>query len=271
MISAMDRAFVAALCGAWAGLQIDPEQAYFFESRLAPLARREGYDSAEAFVDALRGGGDERLGWAAVEAMAVCDTAFFRDRPVFDTLAGTVLPGLARERGAAPVRIWSVGCASGQEIYSLTMLLDESPTLAARVELFASDLSERSLEKARSGHYSQFEVQQGLPARTLVRCFDKRGDGFCLSPRIRQMVRWRRVNLMEDLTPLGVFDLVLCRNVLTQLTPPARVQAAASLRSALAPGGRLVLGVDEPPGGDFAPVAAEIGLYAAAPALRTAA
>jgi len=272
MIARIDRAFVSALCLAWAGLKVDPDKAYLIESRLAPLARRQGYESPEAFVEAVRNSSDERLGWAAVEAMAISETEFFRDRAMFERLVGDVLPAIACARGSAPVRIWSTACGTGQEIYSLAMLLAETPTLAARVELFASDLSERSLEKAQAGLYSQFEVQRGLPARTLVRYFEKKGESFVLSPRLRQTVRWRRVNLMEDLSRFGQFDLLLCRNVLSQMGPEAHARVLGSLRGALAPGGRLVLGPKDTGGDIFAPIASEIGMFGAVDeAVRTAA
>jgi len=272
MIAQIDRAFLSALCMAWAGLRVDPDKAYLIESRLAPLARREGYDSPDAFIEALRNSCDERLGWAAVEAMAIPETEFFHGRAVFDRLVGEVLPAMACARGSEPVRIWSTACGTGQEIYSLAMLLAETPTLAARVELFASDLSERSLERAQAGLYSQFEVQRGLPARTLVRYFEKRGESFVLSPRIRQMVRWRRVNLMEDLSRFGQFDLLLCRNMLSQMAPGAHGRVLGSLREALAPGGRLILGLKDAGGDDFAPIAREIGMFGMADeAVRAAA
>jgi len=262
MIDPMDRAFISALCLARAGLRIDPDRSYLIEGRLASVARREGFASPVDLIQALRASGDERLGWAAVEAMAMPETQFFRDRAVFDHLANEVLPALAKAREGEPVRIWSVACGTGQEIYSLAMMLAETPGLADRAELFGSDLSERSLEKAQAGLYSQFEVQRGLPARGLVRHFEKRGEGYALSPRIRQMARWRRVNLLDDLSRFGQFDLLLCRNVLGAMAPEAQVRVRAALGRALAPGGRLVLGLKD--GGELlTSIAPEIGLYAA--------
>ncbi|MDZ4372758.1 MAG: protein-glutamate O-methyltransferase CheR [Phenylobacterium sp.] len=263
MIPAADCAFLAALCGSRAGLRLDSDKAYLIESRLGPVARREGYATPEVLIDVLRQGGDERLSWAAVEAMALPEGEFFRDRDVFQRLVDEVIPGLIRQRAGRPVRIWSAACGTGQEIYSLAMLLADRPELAKSCELYASDLSERSLEKAQSGLYSQFEVQRGLPSRLLVRHFEKRGESFALSPRIRQMIRWRRVNLMDDLSRLGPFDLVLCRNMLSQLAPPALGPVRAHLRTTLAPGGRLLLGMKEEGQGDLEPVASEMGLYAA--------
>lgn len=250
MIPAGDLAFVAALCLEKAGLNVNAEQAYLIESRLGPVARREGYDSPEAFIGALRTRADERQAWSAVEAMALPEPDFFRDRSVFEHLVAEVLPELATLRGGEPVRVWHTACGTGQEVYSLAMLLADAAGAQAQAELFASDLSERSLEKAQAGLYSQFEVQRGLPARMLVRHFEKSGDSFVLSPRIRQMVRWRRVNLMDDLGRGGQFDLVLCRNLLGQLAPAAHARVLDQLTGALAPGGRLVLGArDQAPGG----------------------
>ncbi|WP_293677867.1 protein-glutamate O-methyltransferase CheR [uncultured Phenylobacterium sp.] len=251
MIPPADLAFVCALCLARAGLQIDIDKSYLIESRLWPAARREGFDSPESFIEAVRARGDMRMGWGLVEAMSLPESEFFRDREVLLTLIEEVLPRLARARGNEPVRVWSAACGTGQEVYSLAMLLAEAPNLSGRVALFGSDLSERCLEKAQAGIYSQFEVQRGLPARLLVRHFETFGEGFVLSPRIRQLVRWRRVNLMDDLGRDGRFDLVLCRGALGQLAPEARGRVLNSLSGALAPGGRLVLGLKDDPGDAF--------------------
>lgn len=261
MISLEDRELVAAVCASRAGLRVDPDKAYLIESRLAPVARREGFGSLAQYIETVRLRGEERLVWAMVEAMAPPETAFFRDPAVFDALIGEVLPQLARAT-QGPVRVWSAACGAGQEVYSLAMLLAEQPALAGRVELFASDLSERSLEKAQAGLYSQFEVQRGLPARRLVRHFEREGDFFALSPRIRQMVRWRRINLLDDLARLGRFELILCRNVLQSLTGEARERVLEGLTAALAPGGRLVLGLADAAEAWLDPVAAQTGVYA---------
>lgn len=262
MIGPIDCAYLSAQCLARAGLRLDPDKAYLIESRLTPVARREGYVSLDAFVQAIRDG-DDRLAWAAIEAMALPETEFFRDRAVFHHLIEAVLPALVQVRGGNPVRVWSAACGTGQEIYSLAMLIADAPGLAGKVELYASDLSERSLEKALAGIYSQFEVQRGLPARFLIRHFENRGEAFQLSPRIRQMVRWRRANLMDDLSAFGEFDLVLCRNLLGQLAPEALGRVRAQLTKATAPQGRLVLGLKDPTG-DLAPVTPETGVFARA-------
>jgi chemotaxis protein methyltransferase CheR len=240
-----DQAFVADLCAERAGLKVDPDKSYLIESRLAPVARREGFGSLADLLAALRERPEERLAAAAVEAMACGETAFFRDRDVFERLWRELVPELARRCGDRRLRIWSAGCATGQEIYSLAILQAESPSPTGPVELYASDLSERRLERARSGLYSSFEVQRGLTARQLVRHFENRDDGFQLARPLRQAVRWRSVNLLDDLSPLGGFDVVLCRNVLGHLTPAARTRVLARLSAVLAPGGVLMLGRGE--------------------------
>lgn len=243
-MSPEDRAFLADLAAARAGLRVDADRPYLIESRLAPLARRETFASVDELVQALRDAADERLVQASVEALAPCETRFFRDRAVFERLWREVVPELARRR-EGPVRIWSAGCATGQEVYSIAMLQAEQPAPTGRVELFASDLSERLLERARSGLYSSFEVQQGLTARQLVRHFENREDKFQLLRPLRQEIRWRCVNLLDDLSPLGGFDVVLCRHVLGSLTEGARQRVLESLAGVVSPDGVLVLGEGE--------------------------
>ncbi|HEY8615742.1 protein-glutamate O-methyltransferase CheR [Phenylobacterium sp.] len=237
-----ERAFVAWLCAERAGLLVDPDKEYLIESRLAPVARREGFGSAAELLQALRDREEERLVSAVVEALAQRDASFFREPEVFALLRDQVLPRLARRREGEAIRVWSAACGPGQEVYSLAMMLADAPLAGARVELFASNLSERQLEKARSGVYTQFEVQRGLPARMLVRHFERRDEAFELSPRLRQMVRWRRVNLLDDLSRLGRFDVVLCRQVLPAMTEAGRARALAGLTAAVDGGGVLVLG-----------------------------
>lgn len=267
-----ERALVARLCADRAGLAVDPEKDYLIESRLGPVARREGFGSVAELLQAVRDREEERLVWAVVEAMTLPETAFFRDPAVFALLRDQVLPKLARRREGEPIRIWSAACGSGQEIYSLAMMLADAPVAGARVELFASDLSERMLEKAQSGLYTQFEVQRGLSARLLVRHFEKHEEAFVLSPRIRQMVCWRRVNLMDDLARLGQFDVVLCRHVLPSLTEPARARVLSGLAAAVREGGCLVLGAEETADlTGFSPMAGLPGVYAASADARAAA
>jgi len=271
-----DCALVAELCAARAGLNVDPEKTYLLESRLAPVARREGFGSIVDLVESLRARREERLVWAVVEAMAAGETSFFRDRLAFKQFSDEVLPVMARRREGRPIRIWSAGCGSGQEVYSLAINVAEKrgALSGAKVELFASDISERALEKAQSGLYTQFEVQRGLPIRQLVDHFEKVDEMWAISPNIRQMVRWRRVNLVADFSATGQFDVIFCRHVLSALVEPMRVKVLENLAGALAPDGFLFLSEGEIPDNGAKPlyaVAGRAGLYVRNPAARAAA
>ena len=227
------------------GLSLRGDKAYFAESRLAGVARREGLASVALLLDRLREGGDEKLARAAAEALAVTDTAFFRDNAAFERLSREVLPALAGDGAERVVRVWSAGCSTGQEPYSLAMLAEEASP-PPRLEIVATDISERVLEKAHSGLYTQFEVQRGLPIRLLLKHFEKAGEMWAISPRLRAMVRWRRLNLIEDRRSLRQFDLLLCRNVLSHLEPQVRKRVLVQLLACLSSAGYLVLGADEP-------------------------
>jgi chemotaxis protein methyltransferase CheR len=273
-----DLDLIVGLCRRRAGLKIDPEKTYLIESRLSPLARREGFGSIPDMIMALRDKREDKLAWSIVEAMALNETAFYRDREVFAFLTGEAIPLLAQRRGAggAPLRIWSAGCATGQELYSLAMQIDagRGDLEGVQIELYGSDLSERCLEKAQSGLYTQFEVQRGLPIRQLVDYFERHDEMWMMSPRIRQMVRWRRVNLLADLAPLGRFDIILCRNVVSQMDEPSRVRVLEALAPRLASDGLLVLGAAETAsagGAPYLPLAGRSGLYTRNPAFRVAA
>ncbi|MGH6963846.1 MAG: CheR family methyltransferase [Phenylobacterium sp.] len=251
---------MALLCAERAGLRVDPEKEYMLENRLGPVARREGFGSISDMLQAVRDRDDQRLAWAVVEAMSPAESAFFRDPPSVELAVAQALTDLARRRDGATLRIWVAACGAGQEVYSAAMLLDEQAPVGVTIDLCASDLSDRRLEKARSGVYSQFEVQRGLPAQRLVRHFEKRDDSFVVAQRLRQMVRWRRVNLLEDLSPLGPFDLVFCRNVVGGMLDVARARVLDNLKKVLTPDGYLVLGIADP-AGDLDILPGQPGIY----------
>jgi chemotaxis protein methyltransferase CheR len=234
---------LAALARARAGLQVDLGRVYLVESRLGPLARREGFDSIEAMLAVLREKREDRLIWAVVEALTFNETSFFRDRTVFAHLRDGLLPTLSRRRRDQPIRIWSAACSTGQEVYSMAMAAAEANDLepGTRFEFFGSDLSERCLEKAQSGLYTQFEVQRGLPIRLLVKHFSNQDETWEISPRIRQAVRWKRINLLSDLSALGQFDMILLRHTLDDLDPALHGRILDNLAARLNPDGVLVL------------------------------
>lgn len=228
------------------GVVIDAAKTYLVETRLGPLARREGFPSHDELLAALRAKRDDRLIWAVTEAMTSSETTFFRDRETFAHFRDAILPKFSGRR-STPVRIWSAACAHGQEPYSLAMMLaDEAGTLdGAQIELFGSDLSEACLEKARSGLYTQFEVQRGLPIRALLRHFEKLGEAWRIKSQLMQKIRWRRINLLADLKPLGKFEVIFCRYVVGSFDPTTRKRVLEQLKSLLTDDGYLVLGRNE--------------------------
>lgn len=271
-----DISLVVTLCRARAGLKVSAEKTYLIESRLAPVARRENYASISDLLAAVRAKREEPLIWGVVEAMTQGESGFFRDRTPFETFRKDLYPTLSRARGGEPVKVWSAACAGGQEVYSLAMLVEmmraEDP--GVRVELAASDISATALEKAQSGLYSQFEVQRGLPIRLLIKHFEKTDDLWRLSPEIRRMVRWRRINLIAGLAGVGRFDVVFCRNVLCGLDAPYQKKVLEDLTLVLPDDGYLVLGAKETAdaaGEAFSPVLGRPGLYRRNPAFRAAA
>ena len=271
-----DLDLLATLCRSRAGLRVDPRKTYLIDSRLGPLVRREGFNSPDALMTTLRQTREERLIWAVVEAMSLSETAFFRDRTPFQFFRDQMLPALVRLRGSQTVRIWSAGCSTGQEAYSLAMAADDSEHISAatQIDFYGSDLSERYLEKAQTGIYTAFEVQRGLPIRSLVKHFEKVEDNWRLLPRLRQKIRWRRVNLIGDLTPLGRFDVIFCRYVLSGMEEPYRKRVLENLAAVLPRDGFLILGNGESAEGiteAFVPIGGRPGLYARNPAFKVAA
>ncbi len=241
-MSPPDLDFLCALVRARSGLVLTGERGFFVETRLAPLARREGMPSVSEVIDHIMQDPSGPLARAAVEAMTVQETSFFRDRLAFKGLAAVTLPELAAAKPSG-LRVWSAGCGQGQEAYSLAMLVAEGSL--PPVEILATDLSTPALEKAQSGVYTHFEVQRGLPIRRLLRHFDELEDAWRTSAALRQSVRWMRLNLIDPFKVEVGYDLILCRNVVANFAPDARSKTLERLDQALAPGGRLMLGAEE--------------------------
>jgi len=275
-VTAEEIAQVVSLCRARAGLKAAPDKTYLIESRLAPVARREAYESISDLLAAVRARRDDPLVWSVVEAMAAGESAFFRDRAPFREFRDEIVPQLKRARGGAPIRVWSAACGAGQEVYSLAMLVGEmqqvDPDL--RVDLAASDLSRLALERAQSGLFNQFEVQRGLPIRLLAQHFEKEGEQWRLAADVRALVKWRRINLIAGLRQIGRFDVVFCRYVLSHMTDEAQRKVVEDLTFILPEDGVLVLGLKEQVAGlteAFQPVVGRPGLYRPNPEFRAAA
>ncbi|MGH6718280.1 MAG: CheR family methyltransferase [Alphaproteobacteria bacterium] len=253
------------------GLVLTVDKAYLLESRLVPLARKQGMRGLEDLVHAIRTTREERLINVVTEAMTTNESLFFRDSSPFDQLKATLLPSLQKARvNTRRLRIWSAACSTGQEPYSIAMVLKDAGALLAgwRVDLIGTDLSTEVLEKAKAGIYSQFEVQRGLPIAMLVKYFTKANDMWQAKPDLRGMVQYRQHNLLNDLSILGTFDIVFCRNVLIYFDQATKAMILERVARLLAPDGYLILGGAETVlgiTGRYAPVPNMRGIYAIVP------
>lgn len=250
------------------GLVLSADKQYLLESRLLPIARRLGAAHLGELAQKLRASGAEGLVVEVVEAMTTNETFFFRDKAPFDHFRETVMPALLAARAAQRrLRIWCAAASSGQEPYSLAMMLKEmSPRLAGwQIDILATDLSIDMLERGRSGIYSQFEVQRGLPIQLLVKYFSQIGDMWQIAPGLRAMVEFRQLNLLHPFSYLGPFDVVFCRNVLIYFDQETKIDVLERVSQVTASDGYLLLGAAETVVGlsdMFQPHGAKRGLFA---------
>jgi chemotaxis protein methyltransferase CheR len=243
----LDYEYLQKLLKERSGLVLSEDKRYLLESRLLPLARKQGVPGISEIVQKMRTG-SEALIRDVVEAMTTNETFFYRDKTPFDHFKDSVLPELIGARASRKsLRIWCAASSTGQEPYSLAMVLKElSAQLAGwRVEIIATDLSPEVLEKSRAGLYSQFEVQRGLPIQLLVKYFEQVGTMWQLKSDVRAMVQFRQFNLLHDFTPLGRFDVIFCRNVLIYFDQAAKSDIFGRLMRVNEPDGYLFLGAAE--------------------------
>ncbi len=257
------------------GLALTAEKRYLVESRLTPVCRRFGLATLGDLIGILKLGQNATIERAVVEAMTTNETFFFRDRIPFDLFRDTLLPDLlVRNASRRRIRIWCAAASTGQEPYSLAMLLQEAaPRLAGwQVEIVATDLSTEMIEKAKQGLYSHFEVQRGLPVQWLIKYFTQVGEQWQIAQSLRSMVDYRQLNLLHSFTALGQFDVIYCRNVLIYFDAPTKSDVLARLAAQLAPEGALLLGAAETVIGlsdRLCPHPKHRGLYSHAEAART--
>ncbi len=259
------------------GLVLTSEKQYLIESRLQPVAKQAGIASLADLVSKLRATPNGDLAVRVTEAMTTNESFFFRDKVPFDHFKDVMLPYLIKERAAKrQIRIWCAAASTGQEPYSLAMILKEAASQLAgwRIEIIGTDLSQDVLERAKSGQYSQFEVQRGLPIQYLLKYFTQQGDQWTISPEIRSMVQYRCLNLLNDFSSLGTFDIVYCRNVLIYFDQPTKAQVLNRIAKMLTPDGFMLLGAAETVVGlteSFKPMAERRGLYvlSSAPPVKT--
>lgn len=259
------------------GLVLSADKQYLVESRLLPVARKAGVGNLGELVAVLKAGQHPSLMTEVVEAMTTNESFFFRDKTPFEHFRLTIMPALlAARKNLKTIRIWCAAASTGQEPYSLAMCLKEFERDIAgwRIELLATDLSTEVLEKARAGLYSQFEVQRGLPIQLLIKHFTQAGELWQIAPELRAMVRYRQLNLLADFSSVGVFDLIVCRNVLIYFDQDTKIDVLNRLARVTANDGYLVLGAAETVVGltdRFKMLADKRGLYAPnAGALRLA-
>jgi chemotaxis protein methyltransferase CheR len=249
---ASDR-ILAELLEARTGQQLAPSRRWRIGSALSGLYREHGLTGADELIALLTKSGSASLPRRVVEALLNNETYFFRDRAVFDQLALQVLPMLAEQRGSDKrLSVWSVGCSTGQEALSVAMLmLEQEPRWAGwSIDIVGTDVSESVVELARSGCYTQFQIQRGLAVTQMLRWFDETPDGWRAKDALRRKVRFEVHNLLDPPPPSkslgeGRFDLILCRNVMLYFEAATRTRAFERLAGALAPGGRLILGGGE--------------------------
>ena len=237
--------FLADLIRERPGLVLTPEKAYLLERRLVPVARKHGHDNLEVMVKAARAKPSEALFNDITEAMTTNESFFFRDTKPFDLFRETVLPAImAKRANQKHLRIWCAAASTGQEPYSIAMILKENAAKLAgwKVVLLATDLSPAVLEKARVGLYSRFEVQRGLPIQSLLKHFKQVDEMWQIDSSIRAMVQYRQQNLLENLSRLGGFDIIFCRNVLIYFDRETKTKVLAEISDLMPSDGALFLG-----------------------------
>jgi chemotaxis protein methyltransferase CheR len=257
---------LAATLKTRSGLILGSDKTYLIESRLSPVARREGFANVSALLTALRTKRDEKLMAAVTDAMTTNETFFFRDKIPFDQFKSDILPALAKTRLSGDIKVWCAACSTGQEPYSLAMLMDEARAQYPRLNLdiLATDISERCLEKAQAGLYTQFEVQRGLPITMMVKHFEKVDEMWRISPKLRSSIRFKKMNLLDDLRMVGRQDVIYCRNVLIYFDLETKKRVLEQMATLLADDGCLFLGAAETVLGitdAFKPMPGMRGLY----------
>ena len=266
-ISDSSSRILAGLLEARTGQQLTMSRRWRIETALSSLLRERGIVSLDELITILVMGKEPSLSQRVVEALLNNETYFFRDRAPFDMLQRHALPELAQRREKTKrLRIWSAGCSTGQEVYSLSMLFAEEPEKwrGWTIDVLGTDVSTSCIDRARNGSYTQFEVQRGLGINQMIKWFEEAADGWRAVEGLRKSVRFQVHNLLEPAPHPGDFDIVLCRNVLLYLSPEKKTLAFERIASAMADDGWLMLGAGETVIGQTSKLGADIntrGLY----------
>ncbi len=244
-----DLDFIRSLVRRHTGIALDETKGYLVSSRLLPVARDNGFESVGGLIASLRGHPFGALHTRALEALATTETSFFRDLHPFEALRTSVIPEFLEKRKATTrmLSIWCAACSSGQEPYSIAMILDQLVPARGKwtIQLLASDFSSAMIEKSQAGVYKQLEVNRGLPASLLVRYFDQEGMSWRIKETIRRRVTFFRHNLNDEWSRIPQLDLMFLRNVLIYFDLETRRRILAKVRRHLKPDGFLILGAAE--------------------------
>lgn len=227
---------------------LEPGKEYLVESRLSPLAMQHGFPNLGAFISHLRCAPVNGLQTQVIDALTTNETLFFRDFHPFEALRKEIIPGIIRQNSVTrSLRIWSAACSTGQEPYSLAMLIRENfPELDTwRVQILGTDLSRTVLQQARLGSYSQLEVNRGLPAKYLIKYFTKQAERWVLKDDLRRMVEFREFNLIQPWPVLPVFDVIMLRNVMIYFDEATKIRILSNMKKCLSPHSYLFLGTAE--------------------------
>ena len=240
--------FIRNLVRRESSIVLDDGKTYLVTSRLSPLAREQGFETVAAFISHLQSTPKSESHTLAVEAIATTETSFFRDHHPFAALREEILPELVRRRSASrTLSIWSAACSSGQEPHSIAMILRErfANLEGWNLQLAASDISRRMIERAQRGRYTQLEINRGLPAPYLVRFFEQKEDQWFLREDVRGLFRFFRQNLVEPWSMVAPVDILILRNVLIYFDVDTRREILRRVRGLLRPDGYLLLGSAE--------------------------
>jgi chemotaxis protein methyltransferase CheR len=243
-----DFAYIARYLRDQSAIHLEPGKEYLVETRLFPLVRELGHDSFTAFFNWIKANPHSHIGQRVVDAMTTNETLFFRDFHPFETLRRHLLPQLiTKKESTKTLHFWSAACSSGQEAYSLNMILREhfSNLNIWKVQILATDLSTTILEAAKAGRYSQLEVNRGLPAAYMLKYFKQEQDQWCVAPSVRERIEFRLMNLVSPWVSLPPMDIIFLRNVLIYFQPDVKKLLLERAYQQLNPGGYLLLGGSE--------------------------
>lgn len=249
MVSRDALSFLFGMLKKESGLILDDSKTYLVETRLEPIAKAEGFSSIDELARRLQQDAATPLRRKVIEAMTTNETSFFRDLTPFTVLKNAVLPGLVKANEKSKrIRIWSGACSTGQEAYSIAFSVSDVPELTGwDVKIVGTDIAEKVVERAKTGVYTQHEVQRGLGVSYLVRFFTQQGADWAVNPEIRRMVQFRQLNVLNEFSTVGPFDVIFFRNILIYFDSSTKKQILERMAGVLSPSGVLFLGGTETP------------------------